>query len=303
VIIRTSHPDELGAVVETLDEAFIYSRGRSISLGTRFPGLFDPENSNGIYLGIEDSRIAVVVATRGFMYRLGDERLSGVMVGGVFTDPDFRHKGHAGFVMNDMQNEMRKAGVDFGVLWASDPRLYQRLGWTSFDAGRCASYDVEPESSRRLSDGRGTRFEVASGNSWMPEVDAFRRAICEKNWLGAIEREAGSYAAVPIPALRMKVLLAKDGDTLIGYCICGEAEGGQVFVYEAHSYLPLGRPLIQCLHEGLCAKTIFINDRVGNCFFDDLTDLSWSNQRLTMFSSFRERASLGDVFVPYIDRI
>ncbi len=303
MIIRTSHPGELGAIVEMLDEAFIYSKGRRISLATRFPGLFVAENSDGIYLGIENGKPAVIVATRRFKYRLRSELLTGVMVGGVFTVSEFRREGRAAAVMTYMQKEMLQGGADFGILWASDPRLYQRLGWECLDSGRYTSFDVET-ASRGKQAGRGCpRFDVAAEKSWIPEVDGFRRDVCEQGWLGAIERTDASYAAVPIPAFRVKVLVAKDGNSLTGYCICGEAEHGQAYVYEAHGSVPLGRSLIRCLSEDLGARAILINDREGNLFYDDLTELTWSNQNLTMLFKVRDSVQLGDVFVPYIDRI
>ncbi len=51
------------------------------------------------------------------------------LLGSVVTDPDLRGRGHARRVLEAALHACRKDGVDFVLLWAEEPGLYERCGF------------------------------------------------------------------------------------------------------------------------------------------------------------------------------
>lgn len=296
--IRKSQPEELPEIISLLDNEFIYSKNRSISLQKRFPGLLVTENAQNLYVACDQAKLVSIVGVKHFRYHLGHELYKGAMIGGVFTRPSHRGKGYASKLMRHVGGELEKEGVDFVVLWTTIHQFYDQLGYSVRDTG-CKTILNTAEYLGNAKD-QTYDFEKAKEPTSFKAVDDLRIRASNNSW---IERDLSQYSAIPIPAEATNVITISRNLVLEGYFIYGTNTSDCIYLYEAYAIKPLGGLVLSYLaRTEHSKKRIFLNHTALNSFYED-SDLAWENQNLTMIKSFRREIYLDLVYIAFMDRI
>lgn len=290
--MRPCSPADLERLIPLLDEAFVFGKGRTVSLRLRFPTVFCHDNLHNLLLCSDGDEIASALAIRRFDWRDGSETFRGAMIGAVYTHPARRGKGFASHLLKMAETRLRAEKADFGVLWTGQPSFYARLGWVSADCGLLG--EVEPGASMPEPPAGVTTMPIETG---APLLEKVRR-----EWLNAMTlRRAEDYRQLPLPAERMDLLWREDAYALLG------SSGTTGFLYELAGH-PDGYP---ALWQEACRnrRRIFVNDRIDSpsCrWLTNHTRISWQNQNLAMWLPLSERVAPprpGQWVIPYFDRI
>lgn len=272
--------------IALMDEVFIRSRGRSMSLADRFPAAFDARETTILAIR-SGSTVDAALTIRPFSWLSGGGVRRGAMVGMVCTRLERRGAG-LGLALMSEATRMLKETVDFGVLWTTRPAFYGRLGWHSADCGIMGS------------------LHGAGGSPPMAPSEARNRIAGVKRLRDAqdgerIERTPLCYATLLPPASIREVLLesgtyaviGRDNDTAYVYEIGGDATG------------------LTRLHERLCERygDIHLNLKRGAAahrWFRAQPDITWYDQNLAMWLPISPDIDM-DVcsrwYVPFLDRI
>lgn len=294
--IRSCRSDELAQLTLLLDEAFIYSKGRAISLRLRFPTVFCPDNLDNLLICSEDGVIASALAMRQFDWRDGGNVLRGAMIGAVYTQPARRGEGLASRLLAAAVERMRENGVDFGVLWTSQPSFYARLGWVAADCsvlGEIGAGQSMPEPPGEVI--------ITSAVAAAPQLDSLR----SKPDNATILRSQEDYRQLPLPVEHV-VLLHCGGTAIHAYALFGSS-GETGFLYELagdiHCFPALWREA--CRH----CRRILVNDRTGSISYrwlSDHTRITWQSKHLAMWLPLSKRVDMSCIekwHIPYFDRI
>lgn len=293
-VIDYCRPDELESLLNLIDTEFVFAKKRSRSLVERFPAVYSPHNFGNIYVARCDGVLAASVTIKKCIWHAAGRNWRAAMVGMVYTCPDYRKRGLGSAIMQHMQQDLASSGMDFAVLWTGIPEFYERLGWFANDCGVFGEFlpgvvnssvvFIEP---RRLSE------------NWAECIDAFRR----KKQIEFMERVPLDYAAVPLPAETVDVLLS---DKPEGYAIVGRTATA-CYLYEAH-----GDPdFWDRLWQSLCHAypKLYINQQTGSPFQKWLFEkrlVVWQEQNLAMWLPLTEpayRVGIEKWYIPYFDRI
>ncbi|OGA32054.1 MAG: hypothetical protein A3G80_15405 [Betaproteobacteria bacterium RIFCSPLOWO2_12_FULL_62_13b] len=287
LLIRPCTPAELPALVGLLDEEFIFSKGRRLSLATRLPTALHAGNCPNILLACRGDEIAACIVIKRFDWIAPERNWRGAMIGLVYTRPSERGQGLASRLLRAAEEKLRADGTAFAVLWTAQPEFYRRLGWASSDRGVFGTY-------------------ASAGGS---------AAGCTPADVGAIEalrlhgpgahmpRSAASYRTLPLPAERLELLARPDG---AAYAIYG-VQADRAFVYEFGGE-PSG---YAALWRDICAapRTVYINARHGSAaqqWLAAVPGIGWHDQALAMWLPLAEPACarhFGGWYVPFLDRI
>src|SRR5438105_841962 len=115
VAIDPCRADQLPELLALLDEHFIFSKGRQLSVRERFPDLFAEANLGNVYVAMTAGRLGAATSTRRFRWVTPDRILQGAMIGLVYTRPEQRGLGLASQVLRRVQADWARDGIDFGV--------------------------------------------------------------------------------------------------------------------------------------------------------------------------------------------
>lgn len=294
--VRPCLPENLEQLITLLDEEFVFSKGRMISLRQRFPTVFCRNNLHNIIICTDSDEIVSALAMRQFDWREGSEIFRGAMIGMVYTHPARRGEGLASRLMATAVLRLREDNVDFGVLWTGQSSFYTRLGWVATDCsvlGELKPDELTPEPS-----GKVTRLPAEAITQRLEEI--------RHNCLSATSlRHSDDYRQLPIPAESVNVLWCEDRGKA-AYALSGSC-GETGFLYELVGDVACFPSLwkeICC-----CYQRIFINDQADSLSCRWLTDhtvISWKNKNLAMWLPLSERLNmlrLGQWHIPYFDRI
>jgi len=294
--IRACQPDELDGLVSLLDEEFIFGKKRTISLKKRFPTVFCRNNLDNLLLCTQEKRIISALAIKHFIWRESDKNLHGVMLGSVYTHPDWRGKGWASRLLEEAVKRLRNDGVDFGVLWTEQHDFYKRLGWTLADCSVLGE----------VVSGEQTSFNVGGVTRFSVENEAHRLDLIRSNSLGAtLLRGAGEYCNLPIPSEHLEVLLMENQQGA-AYALLGRC-GTVAFLYEMIGDVACFPSLWSEACRG--HQKVYINDHresFSSCWFADNVDVRWKDKNLAMWMPLSEKVSvslIGNWHIPYFDRI
>lgn len=280
-----------------LDEEFIFSKGRTISLRQRFPSVFCVGNLHDILLGVDGEEIVSVLAMRRFAWCEGNELFRGAMIGAVYTHPMRRGLGLASCLLEAAAKRLRKEKVDFAVLWAGRQAFYARLGWKPADCSVLGEFFPPALSSPEPSAG----IVIKPIETLVPSLENLRRS-----WLDAMTlRCPEDYRQLPPPAERMDLLWNEDQGK-IAYALLG-GSGKTGFLYEL-----IGHPdNFPALWREACRNQcrIFVNDRIdspSHRWLANHTGINWQNKNLAMWLPLSKRITtprLEKWHIPYFDRI
>ena len=286
-LIRPCMPAELPALVGLLDQEFIFSKGRSVSLARRFPTVRYQGNSTTTLPARGGSEIAAAIVIKRFDWITPERNRRGAMIGMVYTRPAERGQGLASRLLRAAQEKLRADGAAFAVLWTAQPDFYRRLGWMSADCGVFGRY---------TSAGGATASCIAA------DADAIE-ALRLSNPVARMLRGAAGYQALPPPAERLEMLLSPDGTS---YAIYG-VQANSAYVHEidgaASGYA--------ALWQDICAtpRTVHINERRGSAarqWLSNIAGINWRDQALAMWLPLAEpdcAHHFSDWYVPFLDRI
>lgn len=285
--IRPCAPAELPALVALLDEEFIFSRGRSLSLAQRLPTALHADNSPNVLLACAGDDIAAALVLKRFDWIAPERSWRGAMIGMVYTRPAKRGSGLASQLLRAAAQQLREDGTAFAVLWTGQPDFYRRLGWMGSDCGVFGTF---------ASAGAAAAGCTAAGAG---EIEALRLGGPGARAL----RSAASYRTLPLPAERLELRVSPDG---AAYAIYG-LQADRVYVYEiggaACGFAALWRDICAA------ARTVHINERRGSAahaWLASIPGVSWRDQALAMWLPLAEPACApycAGWYVPFLDRI
>jgi predicted N-acetyltransferase YhbS len=287
VLIRSCVPAELPVLIRLLDEEFIFSKGRGVSLARRLPNALHAGNCSNILLACRGDQIAACIVIKRFDWIAPERSWRGAMLGLVYTRPAERGRGLASQLLRAAAQGLRVDGTAFAVLWSAQPEFYRRLGWLDSDCGIFGTYS--------RAGGAPAGCTAADAGA----VEALRLRSPDAHML----RSAGGYQTVPPPAERVEMLLSPDR---MAYAIYG-VQADRTYVYE----LGGATSGYAALWQDICAtrRTVYINERRGSAaqtWFASMPGISWRDQALALWLPLSEPASarhFGDWYVPFLDRI
>ena len=285
--IRSCTPAELPALINLLDEEFIFSKGRSVSLAQRFPAVLHSVNCANILVACRGDAIAAAIVIKRFDWITPERRWRGAMIGMVYTRPAERGQGLASQLLRAAEESLRADGIAFAVLWTAQPEFYHRLGWTSADCGVF-----------------GTYTSAGGAAAHCPAADAGAiEVLRSRNAHAYAPRNNASYQTLPLPADRLEM---RASPCSAAYSLYGAASD-RAYVYEFGG-APSG---YAALWQDICAvpRTVYINERRGSVsqrWLANIPGIVWRDQSLAMWLPLAEPACarhFGDWYVPYFDRI
>ncbi len=287
VEIRNCTPAELPALIALLDEEFIFSKGRSVSLAQRFPAALNAANCPNILLACRGEDIVAAIVIKRFDWITPERSWRGAMIGMVCTRAAERGQGLASQLMRAAQQQLRADGTAFAVLFTAQPGFYRGLGWTTFDCGVFGTY-------------------ASAGSAEAGCMPADANAIEDLRLRSAeahVLRGSASYRALPLPAERLEM---RASTRSAAYAIYG-LRADCAYVYEFGGE-PSGRAALwQDIRAA--AATVYINERRGSPsaqWFSRIPGVAWRNQALAMWLPLAEPACarhFGDWYISYLDRI
>jgi len=271
-------------LLRLLDEEFVFSRGRTLSLRDRFPAAFsDPRTT--LIAGRAAGRISSGLMIRPFEWNgpAGTQRAA--MIGLVYTRPELRGTGHGSALLAAAAGWLRTRDCEFAVLWTSREAFYSRHGWRSADRGLMCRYDT-PEFATVASD------EVEDSALW-----ELHRAYAQ--------------TGVQTAALRFRTLLphASGRDVFLHgrtYAVIGR-DRSTGYVYELGGD-PDGIPAIWKRIAGAYA-TVFVNverDSDAHRRLRELPGFAWQEQRLAMWLPIKLEGNaerFDRLYIPFLDRV
>jgi len=134
---RGAKREELSEIIELSNKVF-----RSETNGDmrkEFPLLFSPENCENLRIIKEDDKIVSLVGILFTDIIILGNRIKASLIGSVATDPTYRGKGFASFIMQDSIIKSLQEGADL-MLISGGRGLYRRLG--AVNAGLYKSFYI-----------------------------------------------------------------------------------------------------------------------------------------------------------------
>jgi len=295
--IGTCTAEEWPALLACLDEEFVFKKKRSLSLARRFLHTFDVANLHQIYVARVRGSICSATAVRLFHWYTENRMWHGAMIGGVYTEPDQRSRGFASLVLRNIQAELVKCGVDFGVLWTTTPEFYEQLGWRPEDIGMFGE------------------FASCMPSADDPVISPHEIADCDVHGLNAlysrfateyVVRSEQDYYAVPLPANSVQAFVIDEAGEVKGYALVGKV-GETGYVYELVGSPTTSERLWPAVVNSY--GKVYVNDRLGSPSHAWLTakgGVVWKPQHLAMWlplSQEAKRSAIGGWYIPFLDRI
>jgi len=299
-LIKNCNDKYIQQVIKLVDNEFIFSRNRSISLKERYKGVFNEDNYKNIFLYIYNECVVSIVVTKSFEFIINRKKLKGSMIGEVFTKPDYRGKGLSTELLNFIDEELKDRQIDFAVLWTGIHNFYKRLNWIGFDTGVLGKL-VKRKQLKIKKKIYLNNITIKNTDNYIL-IDKFRREHLT-NYIVRKNLE-NTYQSLPIPAEKLKINIVKDKkERLLGYIVHGE-KGKDCFVYEI-----LGDILsIKKLIDNLFFEKVFLNLNKSDNefqFINELYDICWNNQNQAMWKIYSDISEdeLNNIYIPYLDRI
>jgi len=192
--------DELETIRRYLNEEFIHSRGRSIGLERRFPGVLDALSN--IVVRRVRGQIVAALALKRFTWETPAMPYRAAMIGLVWTKASARGQGHAKAILEYVRRMLREEERDFAVLWTSQPHVYSSSGWIGADCGLYGVIEGQPRA------GTGEAVDVANTSL----IRSLRREHCATRV--APEVSAG-FTLLPT-AVELRLLVEADSYAIVG---------------------------------------------------------------------------------------
>lgn len=298
LVIGNAHALECyPAVLALLDEEFVYSKGRSISLSKRMPCAYAEQNAKNIYCAMSDHRLIGVVVTRRFETQVANEWITGYMIGGVVTRNEYRGQGVASQLLSHMENTIKDAS--FFILWTGIPGFYKRLGWRDGVCGVFGRFQ-SPGGEKEQTDQRIVSYLLTPEN--MKKIDKLRT----QSKL-AVLRECNDdrCVTIPLPAEKADILLAmNESNEPEAYAAIG-IKADTVFIYELAGEFSAMHNILDHLRN--THATVFLNaDEISRKSFPDMDVFDvkpGSSALIKSLSPALPTQIFEELYISYLDRI
>lgn len=293
--IRAATPQDVPHVLTLLDEIFVHTKGRVLSMSRRFPDIYNPANAHNILLAIEESEILALLVIKQFDWSNETQAWQGAMIGGICTRPAYRGRGLASALVQHAVTALRTREADFAVLWTAIPEFYRRLGWVSTDISVLGEFTTNHDVHAPVSE-----------DSFLPEATDLSRVeqVRAAKSRFFIKRSNDYYQRVPSPAEAVKLIFT-DAPLLNAYALVGErlADG---FIYEMYGD---DEDIAALWNKISCRyQHIVINESENSPTHRWLLEhgaVNWRNNPLTMWFALSEtkKIDFSQWYIPYFDRI
>jgi GNAT superfamily N-acetyltransferase len=306
LINRSATVHDLERLLPLLDQQFIYSRNRRLSLALRFPTVFTPNNCENIFLCEEQGIILSALAFRHFDWHENGQKWHGAMLGAVYTDPRRRGQGLASQLLQWSMQIMHQ--LDFAVLWTAQPGFYRRLGWVATDNGLFAeSLDgsgILEQASLALNTDEAVCYRIPIAEADLVQLEQIR----SEQGQPMIVRQAQHYRHLPIPAESLEVICSGSGSIsdISAYALLGQTESSTV-MYEMAGNPAYFAPIFSDVCKNF--PHIMVNDCKGSpsqLWLARHSHLRWQEKPLAMWLSPSGKLSakhFAHWYIPYFDRI
>ena len=138
---RGTRPDEVDAMLATVNRIHRLEKGRPPSVAQDFPPIYAPENLDNVLI-IKDG--PTVVSSVGIWVNEVDLGAARLRVGGInclATLPEYRRHGLGARIMEAAHERMRALGCHVGLLGTLIVNWYRRLGWEHAGVSRSYRFD------------------------------------------------------------------------------------------------------------------------------------------------------------------
>lgn len=122
---RAARKEEFKDVIALINKVFRHSGGHNPTMQQEFPLLLNENNIDNMRIIVEDGKPAADVNFLKEDILIEGSKIKAASIGAVCTDPDYRGRGYASLVLDDVEKKMRRDGVDI-VLISGDRTLYTR---------------------------------------------------------------------------------------------------------------------------------------------------------------------------------
>jgi predicted N-acetyltransferase YhbS len=295
--IRECKPSELTTVIERLDQEFVFSKQRSVSLSKRFPNTLSVAKIKQIRVAVSDGVICGALSIRMFEWVIKRQVWHGAMVGMVWVESQHRGEGIGSKLLSSARQFLHESDVDFGILWTGAPTFYERAGWFLSDLGlfgevaKCStSPRIATVSCQRVVSADAAWLERLRGNSLPMRV----------------VRNALDYWTVPIPAVDVFCFSATSDNAAEGFALVGEQDGIG-YLYEMIAPPSLWRIIWSAVAERF--DRLFANGQSDDPFAQWLAEnrlVEWQPQHKAMWlrvSGRVDNRAISSWHIPYYDWI
>ncbi len=269
-----------------LDEEFIYSRGRTLSLSVRFANVLSEAGSRLLVIRNEGPAESALLL-RPFEWITPDRVYRAAMIGLVWTHPEARGRGYAGALLAQAAESMRRDGIDFAVLWTTRPGVYGRAGWISADCGAFGRYPC----------GGGEKKAPAEARALWPAIHALREAQGGER----VRRSLASYRTLLPPATEHDAAIEGDAYALIGRA------GSAAYIYEIGGSNAALAALWHRLGERYGELLVNVQRAsAAHRWLAAIPEMTWKDPSLAMWlplSRSIDPAFFSRWYIPYVDRI
>ena len=131
--LRCIQANDIVSLAELLND--IFRRQNNVfdqEILADFPLVFVPENYCNCRVIEVDGELVSHAAIFPCQFSLKELNLKMAVVVLVATDKEFRKRGYAARLMQDLQRTMKEEAYDLGILWTGYPSFYRKLGWEVF---------------------------------------------------------------------------------------------------------------------------------------------------------------------------
>lgn len=296
VTIKKCDIELLPKLLSLVDTEFIYNKGRTVSLATRYPNLFSKNNLDNVFVACSGGTVAATTSVRKFILHSDGRSWSGAMIGLVCTASDARGRGLGSHVMDSIVDECKNTDVDFLVLWTGINGFYERLGWVTEDEGAIGKINLELfYSNDALIDPlNSTKLEF----DW---IESIRKKYLSRKVL----RCKDDYSVIP-PSVDFVDFFLYKRIGFESYAIVGRRERTS-FIYEMVGNQESFPVLLHSI--GKHVDSVFINDNPNSVSGQWLTKrkcVQWQSQNQTMWYKLSDcfsNVSCKGLYIPYFDRI
>ena len=291
----------LPKAIEIVDYEFIYSKKREISISKRFPLFFTANNVKNIYLALNNDQIVAVTGIKLFTYILKNQVYSGGMLGCVCTREEYRRKGVASRLLDEVNKDFVQKQIDFGMLWATNHDFYYKHGWRLMDNGLFCDLSFLKNLVTDINDHDNIKI-IRSKNYKI--IEDFRI----KHSYSCISRLLDNYNAIPIPAINTEKLLLYYKGKFKGYIIYGSDLKKNIYIYEICSEKSFYSQILNIILQLDCNR-IYLNTYSADNFriyMNNSFDLKCKKQDLTMVKIYSESLNidhLKEIYISFLDRI
>jgi predicted N-acetyltransferase YhbS len=283
--------------IEILDEEFVFSKGRSISLAMRMPHAYGSQNADNIFCAVERNVICGVLVARRFEILLDTQWTTGYMIGGVVTKKEFRNQGIASRLLFNLGEKLLDAS--FFILWTGIPDFYKRLGWRDAKRGIWGQFKSRPDQSKASND--RVIFKVFDKKD-LPDIDIIRR----RSTLAQLrDDDYERYAVIPLPANNAGIFMENTGCNHTNAYAAVGINGETAYIYELLGEIPS----IKNILNQMCNTYATVYFNADDVFEKNLVNMgaheikAGPSALLKTLTPKNDMNKLNAIYFSYLDRI